>query len=145
MSHVSVAQPREVLAQIPSFVGVSVASRCIEVRYAESMRHFASPATRRPLALRERFAALAQRWYDDTRFLSSATRMVAHPAYLQIIGMGEAVLPLILRELEKTETFWAPALVAITGIDPTSRDDWGDVHAIATAWLEWARGQGIRW
>lgn len=43
-----------------------------------------------------------------------------HPAYQQIIGMGEKALPLILRDLRDRPTgHWFWALNAITGEEPT--------------------------
>jgi hypothetical protein len=94
---------------------------------------------------RERFEALAAKWREATKYLSSTTLMVSRPEYLQIIGMGEAALPHILRELEREPDQWAPALNAITGVDPVKEEEWGDLRAIARAWLDWARANGIRW
>ena len=49
--------------------------------------------------IRERFKLLASSWADDADSLSSATRMASHPAYLEIMGMGQAAIPLLLSEL----------------------------------------------
>ena len=45
--------------------------------------------------------------------LSEPTKKLKHPAYQQIISMGEAALPLILRELERNKDHWFLALMAI--------------------------------
>lgn len=39
-------------------------------------------------------------------------------AYQEIIGMGEFVIPLLLRELERKPAQWFMALSEITGVDP---------------------------
>ena len=36
-------------------------------------------------------------------------------------------------------------LSAITGAHPVPAEDRGKVHAVAEAWLRWAREQGLRW
>ncbi|NET62495.1 MAG: hypothetical protein F6K47_42285, partial [Symploca sp. SIO2E6] len=60
------------------------------------------------------FKHLVQQWKAETRFLSSTHQMVLHPAYQQIIGMGEAAVPLLLRELEKKSGRWFWAIKSIT-------------------------------
>ena len=51
--------------------------------------------------LEKRFFTLAEQWRNETGMLSEPTKKLKHPAYQQIISMGEAALPLILRELER--------------------------------------------
>lgn len=122
--------------------GVSTASFFIRDKRTQSIRHYREPTTQQLPTPRERFSSLVARWRDATRFTSSGTQRVAHPAYLEIIGMGEAALPLILEDLARTEDLWAPALAAISGTDPTSEDDWGDLPAMARSWLRWGRERG---
>jgi hypothetical protein len=91
------------------------------------------------------FDALASKWLRDTRLTSSLTRMVKHPAYQQIIAMGERAIPPILRDLEREPKPWGPALHAITGANPVPAEDAGRIKAVARAWLTWARENGYRW
>src|SRR5438132_14031200 len=56
--------------------------------------------------LEKAFEELANQWRADTAFLSSVSKMATHPAYQQIIEMGPAVVPLILRELERGPDHW---------------------------------------
>jgi len=84
-----------------------------------------------------RFRDLADQWHKDTRLLSSVTRMSMHPAYQQIIGMGAAAIPLILRDLEQTRDHWLWALYAITGVDPAP--DGATFDEAIDAWLAWGR------
>lgn len=93
----------------------------------------------------ERFRRLAAAWRTDTAYISSSNDLVAHPAFQEIVGMGEAVIPLVLRELEKRTGHWHRALRRITGADPVPPEDRGNVEMAAEAWLEWAREQGYKW
>ncbi len=63
--------------------------------------------------------------------------MAMHPAYQRIIGMGPEVVPLLLRELERTRDHWLWALHAITGEDPAKPQD--GFEAAVDAWLDWGR------
>ena len=92
---------------------------------------------------RSRFRELADEWERDTCFLSSTTKMVMHPAYQRIIGMGPAAVPLILRELRENPGHWFWALKAITGVDPIPSSDRGDLRKMTDAWLGWADRNGI--
>lgn len=89
------------------------------------------------------FRELARRWREDTETMSSIEDMALHPAYQRIIGMGPAVLPLILRELERAPDHWFWALRAITGADPVAPEQRGDIRGMAAAWLAWARREGL--
>ena len=90
---------------------------------------------------RPRFSLLAQQWRRDTLHFSRISRKVAHPAYQQIIAMGEAVVPLILEALRDHPAHWFAALKTITGVDPIRA---GSNPVLAReAWLEWGRTQGL--
>jgi hypothetical protein len=64
------------------------------------------------------------------------------PAYQQIIGMGPAVLPLLLDELAREPDHWFWALWAITGSDPVPSESRGKVGEMAQAWLKWGQEHG---
>ena len=57
------------------------------------------PNDRSPLVAR--FRRLADEWLEATENMSSIDDMIAHPAYLEIIGMGQSALPLLLDQLER--------------------------------------------
>jgi hypothetical protein len=84
-----------------------------------------------------KFHDLADQWREETCFLSSLTRIVSHPAYREIIDMGEAAVPLILEELRKQPNHWFYALHEITGASPVSTNDAGDIRKMTQAWVEW--------
>lgn len=96
-----------------------------------------------PPPLVERFHDLASRWKRETRFCSSRTKMVEHPAYREIIAMGPAVVPLIFAELKTEARYWFAALNAITGEDPVPVGDRGVVRRMTDAWLQWGKDHGF--
>ena len=89
------------------------------------------------------FRRLVARWKEDTEFLSSTTKMTAHPAYQEIIRMGPAAVPLILEELRRECDHWFTALRTITGENPVPAEDRGKVERMREAWLRWAEAKGI--
>jgi hypothetical protein len=93
-------------------------------------------------SVEQRFSRLAHEWRLATMLDSSTTVMIAHPAYLSIVAMGWAVVPLILRELARRPGHWSPALTAITGAVPYPTTMRGDIRGIAQAWLAWGRARG---
>jgi len=86
-----------------------------------------------------RFLRLANEWYEDTLCMSSVQQMVAHPAHLSIIAMGDLAIPFILDELEKEAHHWFVALAALTGENPILEEHRGNVPEMRRAWLEWGR------
>ncbi len=89
------------------------------------------------------FQRLSSVWKQATFFESSPTRIAIHPAYQRIIGMGYPAVPLILEELHNDPDEWFWALNAITGEDPVSPEDRGDVPAMCKAWMHWGRKRGL--
>ncbi|MFH1738527.1 MAG: hypothetical protein ABIH23_05925 [bacterium] len=94
--------------------------------------------------IQEKFQYLATTWKAETNFSSSSREMAMHPAYQQIIGLGPAAIPFILRELEEQTDHWFWALRAITGDDPVPDSARGRIEEMAKAWLEWGRKHGYR-
>lgn len=95
--------------------------------------------------LEAKFHQLASRWRDEVSSLSSLTQMSLRPAYQQIIGLGPAVIPLLLRELEQRPDHWFWALKAITGEDPVKPEHRGRLRQMAEDWLRWGREHGYEW
>src|SRR5437879_6245673 len=91
--------------------------------------------------LAAKFRQLADTWREETAFVSMLSKKVLHPAYQRIIGLGTPVLPLILRELQKTRGHWLWALNAITGEDPAKPGDTFD--QAVDAWIAWGKKQGL--
>lgn len=112
-------------------------NRLINILRAQSI-----PFTANATEIEQAFQRLAREWREETAHLSSMTKMVMHPKYQRIIGMGPAVLPLLFRELQKNPDHWFWALQAITNEDPTRPEDLGDAPKMTVSWLKWAEEKG---
>ena len=89
-------------------------------------------------ALVEKFTRLADEWEDETAVYSSIQRMIAHPTYRRIVGMGQRVVPLILDRLRKEPGHWFDALESLTGESPVVAN-FGDMQAMSAAWVNWGK------
>jgi hypothetical protein len=90
--------------------------------------------------LRTRFDELADRWAAESEFISSHTRAILLRPYQQIIGLGPAVVPLLLERLRDRPDHWFWALSILTDQDPADGAH-GFVEA-REAWLSWGRSHG---
>lgn len=90
----------------------------------------------------QRFRKLAKQWFDEAGYLSSTTEAVIHPAYQQIIGMGEDAIPLLLKELQKPSGRWFWALKAITGENPVPAKHRGKTKLMTQDWIDWGVEKG---
>ena len=86
------------------------------------------------------FREHATRWKRETQHCSSVTKMVMHPSYRRIMGMGPDALPFILRELREHPDHWFVALNAISGEDPAPPDSTFD--QAVSAWVAWGMKNG---
>ena len=91
---------------------------------------------------RERFEALAKRWWEETALHSNSALKNAHPALQEIISMGQSVTPLILERMRAHGGHWFEALRQITGADPVSPADYGNIAAMQDSWLQWGERNG---
>ncbi|MDJ0675381.1 MAG: hypothetical protein QNJ36_08400 [Calothrix sp. MO_167.B42] len=99
----------------------------------------------RNIELEATFSNLVNQWRKETRGMSSINQMSMHPAYQQIIGMGEVAVPLLLKELEKKSGHWFWALKSISREDPVPPESKGKVKEMIKAWLEWGKSRGYKW
>ncbi len=90
-----------------------------------------------------RFSLLAQKWYEETRFLSFASQREANPTYQAILAMGNTILPYLFRELEAGETAWFGALRHLTQANPVLPEHKGKHELAKQDWLQWAKEQKI--
>ncbi len=100
------------------------------------------PETLRLRSVTDRFHELLATWQEECKLLSSASQAAMHPAYQQIIGMGQDALSLIFQQMAETPDHWFWALRAITGENPVPPQDAGDVPRMTEIWLRWGRGHG---
>jgi hypothetical protein len=90
-----------------------------------------------PPELVARFRKLKNEWETDTAAYSSLTEIAMHPAYQQIIGMGQVAIPLIMDEIRRKPGHWFWALKSITGEDPVPPEKRGRIKDMTKAWLQW--------
>lgn len=89
------------------------------------------------------FQKLVEVWKAETGYLSSPTAMTSHWAYQRIIQLGQPVVPLLLRELQRELDFWFTALKTITGVDPVPPEARGRVAEMAEAWVRWGQSNNL--
>lgn len=90
----------------------------------------------------ERFRRLETKWLAEAGCSSSSTLLRSHPAFLEIISLGDAVVPFMLTDLQERPRLWVWALPQITGTDPVPAEDRGNIAKMSAAWLRWGREHG---
>jgi hypothetical protein len=94
--------------------------------------------------LEQRFRRLEAAWEAETQFLSDPQRIIEHPAFQEIIGLGMDVVPPMLKDLERGPCLWVWALPRITGENPVSPAYGGNIQKMGEAWLRWGREKGCQ-
>jgi hypothetical protein len=112
--------------------------------YAWAINVLANPPILKHASV-ERFRHLARQWRQTRTSTGSMLEICSNSAYLQIIGMGQDAMPLVLRDLEHSGDDWFFALAAITGKNPVQEQHRGRRSLMAQDWLRWAKQQGYRW
>ena len=102
-----------------------------------------TPRTPASETIEQRFRRLEAVWKADTAFLSDANRIIGHPAFREIISLGDEVVPLLLRDLESSPGLWVWALPEITGENPVPIPDRGNIRKMSEARVNWGRQKGI--
>lgn len=90
----------------------------------------------------EQFRTLTGRWKKETAHYSKISQVAEHPAYRQIVEMGDSVVQLILQDLKQNGGRWSQTLREITKKNPVTPDIRGNVEEIKEAWLKWGRDNG---
>ncbi len=88
------------------------------------------------------FGSLADKWHEETDALSSPTKITSNEAYLKIIALGQAAIPLILRDLQERGGDWYLALRVLTDANPVRPEHEGYTTRMDAAWLNWGREHG---
>lgn len=101
-----------------------------------------TPSTSQTESVEEQCRRLEAIWMAEIGHRSSYSAIVNHPAFREIIRLGEAVVPLMLRDLANGPRLWVWALPEITGDDPVSPSDAGKIARMSEAWLRWGREHG---
>ncbi len=93
--------------------------------------------------LEQRFREQANKWERETRHLSSPTQKMSHPSYQAVLGMGNEVVPLLLRDLAENRREWFCALSYITQDNPIRREDAGKMDKMIAAWVNWGKERSL--
>jgi hypothetical protein len=93
-------------------------------------------------AVRDRFTRFAKQWKTESRYMSNTAQMTMLRSYLNIIGMGDPAIPLILEELRHEPDHWFWALEAITLENPVPQQSIGKIQEMAQAWVQWGINKG---
>jgi hypothetical protein len=104
-----------------------------------------TPDTPEAETVEQRFRRLEATWLAEMGYSSSPKELCAHPAFQEILRIGEAVVPLMLRDLEEEPRLWVWALPAITGAHPVPESARGNIAKMSEAWLRWGREHGYQW
>ena len=125
-------------------VDTAVCSESEKMReeYTRMIKHYFLPISTQQANPETRFLTLKTQWEADTAMMSSAAEIAMHPAYQQIIGMGETAVRLILVELKKKPGHWFWALKSITGEDPILLEQRGRMKEMTRSWLCWGKEHG---
>ena len=89
--------------------------------------------------LEGRFNELVEQWVRERG--GASIRVHDHPAYAEILAMGEAAIPLILRHLRDQGWHWYRHLRELSGEDPVPAEEF-DRGRIRDLWLEWGEDNG---
>lgn len=90
------------------------------------------------LGVGERFRALYDEWEEATGGLSNPRTTMAHPAFKEMVAMGEAILPDIFEEMTEGRRMEGIMLLhTITGEVPFPREEAGNVARMTERWFEW--------
>lgn len=108
---------------------------------AIALIEFALGAGPQPLEIK--FRELVARWKSERSEIASFAKMAMHPAYQEIIEMGQKATPLILKEMRRDPDHWFWALNAIEGVDPVPEVSRGKFAEMTTAWIDWGIEKGL--
>lgn len=96
-------------------------------------------------ALEHQFQRLLKEWHRATDHHSSLTIIRNHPAFRELIALGDPAIPLMLRALADPISFeLTTALQTITKASPATSEDSTDQEGTVRAWLRWGRQRGYQ-
>lgn len=102
-----------------------------------------APELPQNLSVSEEFDEHARKWVTETAYISSITVATNHPSYEKIVAMGLPIVPFILRELQLRPNHWFSALRRITGENPVTQEDTGNIRKMVDAWLRWGKKRNL--
>lgn len=95
----------------------------------------------------QRFEELAAAWeahLDEERASSNPARKVQHPAFDDIVALGDAAVPLVMARYESGSLFWGAVLARITGLSAHGDGVTGNLRETRQRWLAWWQENAAR-
>jgi hypothetical protein len=90
-----------------------------------------------------KFQLLAEKWKEESRFLSFAKERTELLTYQAIIDMGKPIIPYILMEMQAHPNHWFAALKQLTGTNPILPEYKGNMKAMINDWILWGKKNQI--
>ncbi len=106
-------------------------------------RSSAASQPAKPSLSEDLFHQWVSEWCGGIGPTSDPAKIVAHPAFRQIVAAGEDAVPLLLRELRKAPSLLVFALHEITGEDPVPARARGKIREMSKAWVAWGKTGGL--
>lgn len=91
----------------------------------------------------DHFIELRDKWIEDTQFDSSFLVQINHPAYLEIIAMGDDIVPILLEDMKLNRNHWFHALSEITNENPILPEHAGNIEDMINDWINWGDSENL--
>lgn len=128
--------------KICASTGVSEASDVLTINYSNAHMSYTKGSVYVTNMINKheykKFIKLRDQWKDETKFISSGTKLFSNKAYQDIIKIGEKSIPWLLREIQKNNDHWYFALSELTGANPIKDEHAGMLDDMRDDWLKWA-------
>ena len=85
------------------------------------------------------FQKLSKRVFDEFGPSSDIEKLYSSHSHLEVVGLGQGAVPLLLRDMSAKRRPWFVALAAITRANPAKSVEPGDINGLINAWLAWGR------
>jgi len=90
-------------------------------------------------AIRDAFSELADELEEAAAALSSTRRALRYPAFIEILALGDSVIPEVIERLKVSENrpLWLRVLGTLTPFPPGAGES--TIDDAADAWIRWGR------
>ena len=82
------------------------------------------------------------KWKEMKTFISDTNKIISLQPYREIVLLGKIAIPWIIRDLRKAPDHWFHALKEITGENPISEKNLGNIIEMSNDWIKWAQENG---
>jgi len=97
---------------------------------------------RKLIFIKAKFLFLKGKLENETKHISASIDVINHPAYQDIINLGDDVISILLEDMRVHHTHWFWALYKLTGENPVPPEDKGRIRKMIDAWLKWGKEHG---